>query len=228
MSSPESMVGKKEKCPFCKASQWIPTSAPAPMPTPTPVPKKKKTIIIGTGVSQKHLKQANEFLFSGESLLAIVAGRVKESSTKTKGRFGFFDTSSDKGGSVLKNYLLVTNQRVILWARGVFTKSTDAFDFCDIKSVESQKGIVFGAIVLNIYGKTENFAEMNKQEALLTADLIRKLIRNSKTQNMPTQNNTSHDSSPVEQLSQLAKLHEQGILTDSEFQSKKTELLSRI
>ena len=162
-------------------------------------------------------------LNEGECLLAIVKGRVKEVATKTKGRFSFFDTSSDKGGSLLRNYLILTNERVILRARGVFASSTDAFEYSHIKSVEMQNGIMFGAIVLNVYGKTENFAEMDKKEAKLISDMIRNKIREVAIKPAVAVQ-TATD--PVQQLEKLAALYKQGLLTEDEFQQQKQKLLN--
>jgi hypothetical protein len=220
-----------------KASSLLASRPKSPSPAPnikaSPArpksgPKRKGAAraFLGQKVSGKHIAQAKESLLSGEVMEAIVTGRVKEVSTRTKGRFSF-DPDSDKGGSFLKNYLIVTNQRVILWARGAFSKSTDAFEFSNIKSVEVQKGIMFGAIVLNIYGKTENFAQMNKKEAEHIADLIRKKVRHANQASQP-QTATAAPPSALEQIEKLSELHQRGIITDAEFAEQKKKLLDRM
>lgn len=250
------MAGRNDVCPSCGQTHVVPeqkhtlqklskkaasllspparpapprANIPAKLVEPKRVPKKTRSdrAFLGRGVSGKHVAQAKELLFSGEVLKAIVAGRVKEVSTKTKGRFSILDGDSDKGGSFLKNYLLVTDQRVILWARGVFNKSTDAFEFSDIKSVEVQRGIMFGAIVLNIYGKTENFAEMNKKEAEQIATLIRDKVRRGK-QAAQAQASDVTQPSVLEQIEKLSELHQRGVITESEFAEQKKKLLARM
>ena len=44
---------------------------------------------------------------------------------------------------------------------------------------------------------------------------------------MPTQNKTS-ENTEIELIEKLAKLHEQGILTDEEFNQKKSDILAKI
>ena len=183
-------------------------------------------ILIGKNVSKKHLEKAElEILKDSEVLQAIISGRVKQLSTKTKGRHSFTDLDSDKGGSLFKNYLIITNTRVIFWARGAINSSIDAFEYCDIKSVEQQKGIIFGSIVLNIYGKTEHFSEANKKEALRAAELIRENIKNSNNRGHKNENSKS---SPIEMIEHLASLHKDGIITNEEFAEKKKSLLEKI
>lgn len=51
--------------------------------------------------------------------------------------------------------------------------------------------------------------------------------RNS-LKNEPKTEKAAADNSPVELIKQLAELHKQGILSDEEFEKKKTELLSKM
>lgn len=184
-------------------------------------------MFVGINVNKKHLgKATNEILQEGEVIQAIVAGRVKELASKTKGRHDFFNLDSDKGGSLLSNYLIVTDRRVILWARGAFNSSVDSLDYTDIKSVEQQKGIVFGSIVFNVYGKTEHFSEMNKKEVVILVDMIRKNISKSKQEDHNGKNDT--EMSPVTQIEKLASLYKAGILNEEEFLEKKKKLLDLI
>lgn len=181
-------------------------------------------------VPKKHLDTImSEILIGEEELLVAVSGRVKEQSTKTKGRFGFFDLDSDKGGSVLTNYIIVTSTRVILWARGVLNSSIDSFDYADISSVEQQKGIIFGALVLNIHGKKENFAEMNKEDAENIRIIIERKIRESRTQMHSAANIVNQvQIDPLDQLEKLGSLLEKGLITRDEFEKQKTILLGKL
>ena len=181
---------------------------------------------IGFNVTDSHMKKfVVEHSYNNEVIQAIVSGRVKELATKTKGRHDFFDLNSDKGGSLLKNYLVVTNTRVVLWARGAFNSSVDSFNYSDIKSVEQQKGIVFGSIVLNIYGKTEHFYEMNKDESSIIADMIRENIRKDKDKAIVQSHNVIIEEDSIIKLEKLASLRDKGIITEEEFKEKKKKLL---
>ena len=179
-------------------------------------------------VSKSRINKAKRLLLmDDEKIEAMVRGRCKEKATKTKGRHSIFSLKSDKGGSTLFDYLIVTNKRVIFWVRGVFNSSSDAFEISDIKSVEQQRGIMWGSIVLNIYGKTEHFYEIDIRQSKMIRDLIRKKISHSINQHSGNIV-MSQEVDPVSQIEKLAGLHEKGLITDDEFMKKKKELLDKI
>jgi len=188
--------------------------------------EKMSNTLIGKSVSKKHVKQIEEeMLTDNEQLQAIIIGRVKEESTKSKGRFAINDIESDKGGSFLRNYMIVTDQRVSLWARGLFNKSHDSFFYNDIKSVEFQKGIMYGSIVLNIHGKTENFSEASKKECDHVAKLIKENIQKA-TSSINAQSSTVvNQTSSADELKKFKELLDSGVINQEEFNSKKKELL---
>lgn len=236
-------AGKRAKCPKCGAGITIPTFADWRNEVEQATPEQpvgdvdgattsSGVVYLGKGelwgrIPDSHVQQAQEsLLMDGEVIEAIVKGRVKESSTR---RDGFFSTSfahdTNKGGQLLKNYLIVTSRRVIFWARGIFKESTDAFAFQDIKSVERQRGLVYGGIVLNVHGKTENFTEMHQDES----DLIAKLIREKVAQAcQPTAPAAHVSADPVAKLEKLACLLDKGLITRQEFEEKKRKLLGEI
>src|SRR5262249_20959724 len=124
-------------------------------------------------------------------------------------------------------YLIVTNHRVILWARGVFKSSRDAFEFEDIKSVEHQQGMFYGGIVLNIHGKNENFTEMDKEEAIVIAEMIRKKVHKARARMSP-EAAPARAADPATQIEKLAALRDKGLITQREFELKKRKLLDQI
>lgn len=246
--APDEYAGRKTKCPKCKegfilqepgwqsgmnglAKEGAAQKEEISITGSTAQEDSYSHIFVGSRVSEKHLEKAkNEIVYKGERIQAIVSGRVKEKATKTKGRHSFFDLDSDKGGSILKNYLIVTDSRVILWARGVLNSSVDAFDYVDIKSVEMQKGILFGSIVFNVYGKMEHFAEMQKPEASRIVDMIRNNIKTVKNKiyeaKKPIEDKAEID--VIGQIERLASLKDRGILSAEEFVSKKQKLLEQL
>jgi hypothetical protein len=175
-----------------------------------------------------HVHEAQKrFLRDGEALLAIVKGRVKAHSTKADGFFKTSQHETDKGGGFLYHFLVVTDRRVILWARGVFKSSIDSFDYSDITGVEHQRSGMFrGAIVLDVHGNKANFAEMHMEEAELVADMIREEKQRAKEDHRTR--SSGPDSDPATQLEKLAALLEKGLITRSEFEVKKRKLLAKI
>lgn len=172
---------------------------------------------IGQQVVTIHILEAVErFLNSGEKLLAAFHGTALA-------REQYGASAQRKGGFAIHDYLLVTDQRVITWARGVFKHSTDAFFFSDISSAEATRGLLLGEIVLNIHGARERFANMVADDANIAADLIRKKIAEvRKGPASPTQ-----ATDPVAQLERLLSLKERGALSDQEYRSAKEKIMSQ-
>jgi len=127
------------------------------------------------------VQAARTLLGDGEILLAIVKGRAKTHASRKGGFFKISEHETDKGGSWVNHFLIVTDRRVILWARGVFKSSTESFDFSDITGVENQRGMLYGGVVLNVHGDRANFTEMHMEEAALVADIIRQQKQQQRT-----------------------------------------------
>lgn len=170
---------------------------------------------IGKQVVQKHIEQAAaEILRPDEVLLGAFHGQPMSAEI---GRY--------KGGLSLHHYLLVTDSRVIFWGRGLIAASTDGFHHEDISSVEEARGLLLGEIVLNVHGAKERMRSMVKDDVPKAAQLIRDQIM---AHRRAQQGQTASQESVTDTIRKLAELHDAGILTDAEFQTKKDELLKRL
>jgi hypothetical protein len=184
-----------------------------------------------------------DVLIPGETIEGVVRGQVREfvvqSSGKSKGKIfdsgivqtTFHGTSSSKavgkkGGAFKTHLLVVTDHRVVLWGRGTFQSSLNAFEIRDIQSVELQKSLFGGAaIMFNIGGKDECFANVNKLDAKFMSELIRSKITDCQSATTAGPTSVVANSDPVDQLERLAALHEQGMISAEEFATMKQKLL---
>jgi hypothetical protein len=181
----------------------------------------------GLSTSTSHVRYAQiRLLEDGETLLAMVKGRAKAHSTRKDGFFKIFEHETDKGGSIWNHYLIVTDRRVILWARGAFKSSTDSLDYSDITGVEQQTGFVYGGIVLKVHGNKANFTEMHKEEAVRVANII--MQNKQKARVSPRSGVLRPDNDPVTQIEKLAGMLAKGLITRDEFEEKKRKLLAQI
>ncbi|MBC7263621.1 MAG: PH domain-containing protein [Chloroflexi bacterium] len=132
---------------------------------------------------------------------------------------------ADRGGykSLLRGRLVITDKRVIVWARGL-GGGTEAFLYNDILSVEGSKGLVLGKVTLNLGGAKEIIDSMPNPEVDIAVKMIREQIQLARTQSQLEQ---VSDDIPA-QIEKLAKLRDAGILTEEEFSAKKAELLARM
>jgi hypothetical protein len=176
-----------------------------------PVEKKEPSDLrdhLGKSVDNNHIIEAkSKFFYKDEFLIAAFVGNAP-------------------GLGVLKQYLLISNLRVIFWKRGLITEVNQTFNFEDIGSVEviQELGNKFNALVLNIKGSKEVFPYMNNDEMAQSLKIIRDLIQKNKEKSQPS---IISESIP-DQIKKLANLRDSGILTEQEFQTKKTELLKRM
>lgn len=169
---------------------------------------------IGSSVDRGHIKKAiSDILDKGEMLLGAFHG------LPMKGEHG-----QPMGGIALHHYLLVTDQRVVFWGRGMMSNATDAFYYDDIVSVEGSQQFLLGEIVLNVRGAKERFTSMVKKDVPVAVKMIREQVdKHRRVPNQPVVTESIPD-----QIKKLAELRDNGILTEAEFQKKKAELLSRL
>lgn len=159
---------------------------------------------IGGGVDPAHIPEAkSKFFHSDESLVAIFLG-------------------SDPGLGFFKQYLIITDQRVIFWKRGV-TEVNKIFSYDDIGAAGEYRSILSNGVELNIKGAKEIFPYMNIPDLSLAVSLIREFMHLNKNRPVGTVQISIPD-----QIKKLAELRDSGILTEQEFTMKKTELLKRL
>lgn len=142
--------------------------------------------------------------------------------------------------------IVVTDQRVMIIKAGMvggagfFGANCKSFYFNQITSVDLRMSILGGHIQLTVAGsidiKGKDILDMGQAENAATftadykermkyvADLIRERVRSS--QSPPHITNSISGTSLVDQINELAKLKQQGILSEEEFQIAKRKLLS--
>ena len=126
------------------------------------------------------------------------------------------------GGSVITpDTLFVTNKRIIfrnptmLGAR----QTIDVINFSQITSVQLGKGVFSSTIKLRTYGYQEDIEAIPKDKAEKIVEYIRNVLTNV------SEARSVEQLSLADELSKLAKLKEQGILSEAEFTQMKQELI---
>lgn len=156
-------------------------------------------------MKEDELKELDNALERNEKLQAVVSGTVESmSSFKTQ-------------------WLVITNKRVLLYARALIGGGSDSFSYDEISSVQGQKGILLGSVELNVKGKTEKFINMQKDDVEQSVNIIRQNIEESKSKKSKE---TSPD--PLEQIKKLKELLDLGAITREDFENKKKKLLESI
>ena len=177
----------------------------------------------------------------GEEVIATVLGLGEK--TSIGAMFG-----AKAGAALGGDYLVVTDRRVVIiksgvgtWATGAFGVKAKSFQYSHIASVDVSKGLIFGEIEVVAAGMVEKgsggffagaardsviqFEKKHFDDVNRLATKIRQLATNTRT-HAPAQ--SAPQVNILEQIQQLAKLRESGILTEGEFEAKKSELLARL
>ena len=107
-------------------------------------------------IPEKVLKKINELLLESEEIIYILEGgfgtheRKTGSAVKVEGTFG-------SGAMMGRPYLVLTNLRAIIYAKGWFTEDFRDFYYNDIVSVDFEKGLVFDSVTIHAPGSIEKF-----------------------------------------------------------------------
>ena len=126
------------------------------------------------------------------------------------------------GGSVITpDTLFVTNRRIIIRNPTMLgaRQTIDVINFNQITSVQLGKGVFSSTIKLRTYGYQEDIEAIAKDKAEKIVEYIRNALRNVSEARLVEQ------SSLADELSKLAKLKEQGMLSEAEFTQMKQELI---
>lgn len=163
-----------------------------------------------TDKQRKEIEKARRVLAEDEEVLDVTTGmgKVRRMGDETK-----------RNGA-----LIVTDRRVIF-----FTKKLGGYEMSDhvyglLTSVDYKKGMAFGNINLSASGDHYHISMIPKNDVERVAKTIRSQMGVVKTHS--AMHNSTADI--PEQIKKLAALHEQGVLSESEFSTKKAELLSRM
>ncbi len=138
--------------------------------------------------------------------------------------FGTYETKILGNESVRAGVFLATNKRLIFFAKKMFGFDLEIFPYSNISSIEINKGMMGHSISFFTSGnkvKMKWITEENKGDVQKFVEYVKENMNK----------NTSGENSSldiVDQIKKLAELKEQGILSEGEFQTQKTKLLSKI
>ncbi len=131
--------------------------------------------------------------------------------------------------------LVATNKRLIFVDKGLMGKiRVEDFAYDKISSIQYSTGIVFGKITIFTSGNKADIENVEKQQARGFSEYVRARISGvarhasapAAQENAEAVEASGRGSDVISQLERLAKLREQGVLTDAEFEVQKQRLLT--
>jgi hypothetical protein len=199
------------------------SKGPPPPPPPSPQstqaqPTHTPEAYIGRGVNQATLDEAKGRLFgSDENLFCVIKGTAY----KTEKRHGR-DYQTQKGG-----LLFITSKRAMFYHSGIFGRYDQlVYPYDQISSVNCHKGIIGDELQLQVASDSVTIHGIPKGDGDIAAQNIRDLIATMKAQ--PLLGAAVPQVDIADQIEKLGKLREKGLISDEEFERKKSELLNRL
>jgi hypothetical protein len=125
--------------------------------------------------------------------------------------------------SVRTGILVATDRQVVFYAKKMFGYDMEAFSYAAISSIEVSKGFMGHAVTFFASGNKATLKWISEGDVTTFCSIVKQRIQKNEV-------NTSTPTSEgiPELIQKLAALHNAGVLSDEEFQTKKTELLSRL
>jgi hypothetical protein len=163
---------------------------------------------IETYLGRKELKELPNILWPDEKVENIIQG------------------SYNNGNGIL----VATNRRLVFVDKGfLYGLKVEDFPYEKISSIQYKTGLLLGEITIFTSGNKAVIDNVYKEKARAFGEWVRAKISKAPDiipQPIPKENITaSHSIDIIEQLERLAKLKEQGILTDEELQIQKKKIL---
>lgn len=128
--------------------------------------------------------------------------------------------------------MVATNRRLVFVDKGIiYGLKVEDFAYDKISSIQYETGMLFGKITIFTSGNKAIIDNVLKGKVRSFGDWVRARITAPKENAIhepkitPNQN-TNDNVNVVDQLERLAKLKEQGILTEEEFSTQKKKILS--
>ncbi|MBN4064475.1 PH domain-containing protein [Dehalococcoides mccartyi] len=154
--------------------------------------------------SKKEIKELPSLLWEDELPEAMVGGRY------------------NNGNGIL----VATNRRALFIDKGMMSLKVEDFPYDKLSSIEFKTGMLMGEITLYTSGNKAQIKNIEKGRVRPFAEYLRARVSSILDHaSIPTSTTNSDAITVVEQLERLAKLKEQGILTDSEFADQKSKIL---
>jgi PH (Pleckstrin Homology) domain-containing protein/putative oligomerization/nucleic acid binding protein len=124
--------------------------------------------------------------------------------------------------------VVLTDRRLLFVKDGMTRQVTEDFPLDKVSSVQWSAGLAVGTLTIFASGNKAEIRSMNKKDGKQVADAARDRLNNKAPQPAAPTAPPAGGTDVYEQLRKLGELHDAGILTPDEFNTKKQELLNRL
>lgn len=156
-------------------------------------------------LGRKEIKELPNILWEDENVTGLVTGNLP--------------------GKMGTAVVVATNRRLLFVDKGMFgSLSVEDFPHDKITSIQYDTGMLLGTLTVFASGNKSEINNVDKDLVRIFAETVRAAISAPKDE--PKTSETTEDIGI--RLERLAKLKDQGILTEEEFQQQKTKILDSI
>jgi hypothetical protein len=135
--------------------------------------------------------------------------------------------SEDRKGSLTGMARTAVTQKRVLTVvpQKIMGEDTKSVSYEDMGGIDFNKGLVNKYLKFQSHGRTYKIHTTDAEKTKKALEYIRE--RKQKLEK-EKQSSGGSDNDPTEQLKNIKELHDQGVLTDEEFEEKKSDLLDKI
>jgi hypothetical protein len=120
---------------------------------------------------------------------------------------------------------VLTERRLLFFKDGWTGKTSEDFPREKVSSVQFSAGLLIGRITVFASGNKAEITNVNKHDGKRIVDNMRARLSEPTSEAEPV---APPPADPVEQIRKLGELRDAGVITESEFEEKKRDLLSRM
>jgi hypothetical protein len=160
---------------------------------------------------EKLLSQAQEHLEANEDVVTAIQGA--------------YEVKRMGSDSARKGALIATDRRVVFYAKKMTGYDLESFPYDHISSIDMSKGMMGHSITIYASGNKAHIKWIDKkQDVPGFVSTVRGRMKGGAGNGAAAPAASEPDA--ADQIRKLAQLRDEGLLTEEEFQAKKTQLLS--
>lgn len=151
--------------------------------------------------------------------LSKVVEHLEKGETIKSSVFGVYETKSMGSKTIKNGVFVVTEKRIVFFAKRFFGFDLESFPLKNISSIEKSKGMMGYSFVVHTSGNSFKMQWINKGDINGFYEYV--------TQNVGITPAYSAGTGDIaEKIQKLIDLKEKGLISENEFTTKKSELLS--
>ncbi|WP_430505038.1 PH domain-containing protein [Haloparvum sp. PAK95] len=183
----------------------------------------------GAYVTRENFEKVKSVLDPDEKIHFITRGSTVDVEGSSAGNSLFGDDRSRKSGTKGWVRAIITDKRVAIKVPQVLGTDERSVPYPSITSVDLDTGLVNKRLTLQTAGQTYHIEahEPDKSEVRQAVRFIREQIAKANQPDVVQQAPES-EPDPLDRIEKLQELNETGVISDSEFEEKKQDLLDQV